>query len=398
LDLPTRSARRSIVFLAIMFATVWLTNAPAGVVASYSLTMLFAWTALTQKSWRPLLHGAAALALGFGLAAFYLLPAAYEQRWVNISLALASGLQPPQNFLYSIIADAEHNAFNRIASHAAVLMIVLTAVFAALSFPRDRSATALLSKNLWNALVALSVTAAFLMTRISNILWIVLPKLRFVQFPWRWMSILAIPFACFVSAAIVHKRMRGYKAASLIVALLAILTCTATYMVRHTWWDSEDIPVLLEALQNDEGFEGVDEYDPLGDDHSLLPEKSERVTLVPATPQANVESKAEIKFQRWTAEKKEIRITTREPSVLKLRLLDYPAWRVEVNEAEVVPEQTGETAQITVPLPTGSSHVVVGFIRTPDRSIGGMISAASVLIALLLFTRRPRLAARSEAD
>jgi len=392
LDQPARSPRRSILFLAIMFAAVWLTNAPGGVVASYSLTMLFAWTALTKKSWRPLLHGGAALALGFGLAAFYLVPAAYEQRWVNISLALASGLQPSQNFLYSIIADAEHNAFNRIASHTAVLTIVLTSIFAALSFSRDRSTDAPFTKNLWNALLALSVMATFLMTRISNIFWVVLPKLRFVQFPWRWMSILAIPFACFVSAAIVHKRMRGYRAVLTIAALLAVLACTATYMVRHTWWDSEDVPVLLEALQNDEGFEGVDEYDPLGDDHSLLPEKSERVTIVPATPVAEAVSKsdAQVTVQRWTAEKKEMRVTTRKPSVLKLRLLDYPAWRVKVNEAEVVPGETGTTAQIIVPLPAGQSHVVVHFIRTPDRTIGGIISAASVLIALLLFRKRPR--------
>jgi len=389
LDSPVRSARRSIVFLAIMFAAVWLTNAPAGVIASYSLAMLFAWTALTQKSWLPLLHGSAALALGFGLAGFYLVPAAYEQRWVNISLALASGLQPPQNFLYSVIADEEHNAFNRIASHAAVLMMALTGVFAVLSFSRGRSTPAPFTKNLWNALVALSMMAAFLMVRISNILWIVLPELRFVQFPWRWMSILAIPFACFASAAIIQKRMRGYKAASLFATLIAVLICTVTYMVRHTWWDSEDVPVLLEALQNGQGFEGVDEYDPLADDHSLLPEKSERVTAVPARPGADVGSNAEVTVQRWTAEKKEMHITTREPAVLKLRLLDYPAWRVEVNEAVVVPEQTGEPPQIAVPLPAGSSHVVARFIRTPDRTIGGIISAASVLIVLLLFRKRP---------
>jgi hypothetical protein len=392
LDSTADSPPRSVVFLAITFAAVWLTNAPAGVVASYSLAMLFAWTAVTKKSWRPLLHGGAALALGFGLAGFYLVPAAYEQRWVNISLALASGLQPSQNFLYAVIADAEHNAFNRIASNTAVLMIVLTGIFAASSFPRGRSNAVPLTKTLWSALVAFSVTAAFLMLRISNIFWVVLPKLRFVQFPWRWMSILAIPFAVFISAAIVQKRARGYPAASMIAAILAVLVCTATYMVRHTWWDSEDVPVLLQALQNDQGFEGVDEYDPLGDDHALLPEKSESVTVMPAKPEAEgeVESHAEISVQRWTAERKEMRITTREPSVLKLRLLDYPAWRVEVNEAVVAPEQTGETAQITLPLTAGSSHVVVRFIRTPDRTIGAVISIASVLIALWLVTRRAR--------
>ena len=389
-DPPARSHRRSIVLLAIAFAAVWLTNAPAGVVASYSLAMLFVWTAAKKKSWRPLLRGTAALALGFGLAGFYLVPAAYEQRWVNISLALASGLQPSQNFLYAVIADAEHNAFNRIASNTAVLIIVLTGIFAALNLPRSRSKAQPLNKSLWGTLVALSVTAAFLMLRISNILWEALPQLRFVQFPWRWMSILAIPFAVFISAAIVQKRARGYSAAAMI-AVLAVLACTATYMVRRTWWDSEDVPVLLEALQNDEGFEGVDEYDPLGDDHSLLPEKLERVIVTPGPEaDAKLKSPVEVTVQGWTAEKKEMCITTREPAVLKLRLLDYPAWRVEVNEAVVVPEQTGETAQITVPLAAGSSHVLVRFIRTPDRTIGGLICATSILIALPLFASRPR--------
>ena len=400
LDLPAFSSRRSTVFLAITFAAVWLTNAPAGVVASYSLAVLFAWAALTQKSWRPLLHGGAALVLGFGVVAFYLVPAAYEQKWVNISLALASGLQPSQNFLYAVIADTEHNAFNRMASHTAVLMIVLTAIFAGLSFQRARSASQLTTKNLWSALAALSVMAAFLMTPISNVFWIVLPKLRFVQFPWRWMFILAIPLAFFISAAVVHKRMRGYGAPLTIAAVLAVLASTATYMVRHTWWDSEDVPVLLEALQNDEGFDGVDEYDPLGDDHSLLPEKSERVTVMPETPEreAKVKPEAQVTVLRWTAEQKEIRVTTHEPSVLKLRLLDYPAWRVTVNEAVVIPEQTGETVQITAPLVAGASNVVVRFIRTPDRTVGAVISGISVLIALLLFRKRPTATSRSPVD
>ena len=131
-----RNIWRSVAFLAVIFAAVWLANAPAAVLASYSLAAVFLLSAITSRSWQPLLHGCAGLALGLGLAGFYLAPAIHEQSWVNITQALASGLQPSQNFLYATIADVEHNAFNRIASGTAALMIGLTAIFAAATFSR----------------------------------------------------------------------------------------------------------------------------------------------------------------------------------------------------------------------------------------------------------------------
>jgi hypothetical protein len=386
-----RTPRHSIAFLAIAFAAVWLTNAPAGVVATYSLTILFAWVAITTKSWRSLLHGAAGLSLGFGLAGFYLLPAAYEQPWVNISQALSSGLQPAQNFLYTIIVDPEHNVFNRIASNTAVLMIVLAGIFAWAAYPRDKQpGSPPINRHVWSALSVLAMTAAFLMLRVSITFWSVLPKLRYVQFPWRWMSLLAIPFACFIAATLAQKPTRWYWTAVMIAALAAVLGGTATWMVRHTWWDSEDIPVLRKAIESDEGFEGTDEYDPAGDDHSNLPEKAPRVELLHPARRPDAAPDTKIHVEHWSAEKKEMRITAHRPLRLALRLLDYPAWRVEVNDVAVVPQRTEETDQIVVPLPAGASHVLVQFIRTPDRTIGGIVTGASILIAMLLFVRRER--------
>jgi hypothetical protein len=233
----------------------------------------------------------------------------------------------------------------------------------------------------------LAITAAFMMLRVSVIFWAVLPKLRFVQFPWRWMSLLAIPFAGFIAATGARKAMRRYWAVLLAAALAAVLGCTAARMVNRTWWDSEDIPVLREAIDNDEGFEGVDEYDPKGDDHASLPDKSARIKLLTATQKGGV---ARIHVGRWSAERKEIRITAREPIRVALRVLNYPAWRVEVNDAVVIPERTEENNQMVVPLAAGSSHVVVRFTRTTDRTVGTAVTLASMLIAALLFFRRER--------
>jgi 6-pyruvoyl-tetrahydropterin synthase related domain len=379
---------RRIVFLAVVFAAMWLANAPAGVIASYGLTVFLVWRAISQKSCRPLLYGATGLALGFGLAGFYLLPAAYEQRWVNISQALASGLQPAQNFLYAVIPDQEHNAFNHIASNAAVLMMVLTGIFACTSFPRDKqSRSEPLTKAVWSVLLVLAITSAVLMVRVSAIFWTALPKLRFVQFPWRWMSLLAIPFACLIAATTARKATRRYWAVLLAAVLVAVLGCTAAWMVSRTWWDSEDIPVLREAIDNDEGFEGVDEYDPQVDDHTSLPDKFARIKLLNAEQKSGV---ARIHVERWSAERKEIRITAREPVRVALRILNYPAWRVEVNDSLVIPERTQENGQMVLPLAVGSSHVVVRFTRTPDRTVGAAVTLASMLIVVWLFLRRER--------
>src|ERR1700687_2365372 len=202
-----RSVPRTIAFFAMAFAAVWLSNAPAAVMASYSMALVFAWAALAKKSWRPLRRGAAGLALGLALTSFYLLPAAYEQRWVNIGQVLSSGLQPSDNFLYTMINDPEHNLFNWIASSVAMLLIVMTgiagiAAYRGLKKEEEREER----ERLWRVMLLLSVAATLLMGRPSSILWELLPKLRFVQFPWRWMAILAVPYSYYLATALARRR------------------------------------------------------------------------------------------------------------------------------------------------------------------------------------------------
>jgi hypothetical protein len=375
------SLPRAMAFFAVTFAGVWLSNAPAGVMASYSVAIIFAWAAVGEKSLRPLWRGAGGLALGFGLTSFYLLPAAYEQRWVNIAQALSSGLQPSDNFLYTMINDAEHNAFNSIASSVAVLLMVMTAIAGIathLSTAQEKECRE--TRKLWGVLVLLSVAATVLMIRPSLVFWEYLPKLRFVQFPWRWMAILAVAYAYFLAAAIARRRMGWIWG----VLALVVAGGTATFLVQRAWWDSEDIPVLRKAIANGQGFEGTDEYDPLGDDHYNLPEKTPRVQVLPAKESGRNAPKAEIHIERWTAEERELRVASREPLRVGLRLLNYPAWRVEVNGKAATPQRAETNGQMILLLSAGTERITARFVRTPDRKLGVAISMAAMLTLLAL--------------
>jgi len=381
-------------FFSATFAAVWLSNAPAGVMATYSVTLLFAWVALVHKSWMPLLRCTAGLVLGFALAAFYIVPAAYEQRWVNIAQALSHGLLPSENFLYAATNDPEHNFFNYIASTIAVAIIVFTGLAALAARRKSAQPNTLPAQpKIWSTFLLLAAVSTALMLRFTSIFWELLPKLRFVQFPWRWMSILTISFIYFLAAAVAQRRFRWLW----ITATLALLTGTTIFLVQHTWWDDEDFSSLRATIASGEGFDGTDEYDPIGDDHYDLPAKAPRAQVLPSN--AGLEGPAataaatppKIVIERWTPERKIVRVESAQPVRLALRLLNYPAWQVEVNGSRIQPSSAEDSGQMIVFLPEGQSRVIVCFTRTRDRTLGAIISILALLVGgVFILTGKPQ--------
>jgi hypothetical protein len=68
------------------------------VIASYLLAFVVILRSLLMRSLEPIFRAVLAMVLGLGLAAFYVLPAAYEQRWVEISSSLSFWRRPQDNF------------------------------------------------------------------------------------------------------------------------------------------------------------------------------------------------------------------------------------------------------------------------------------------------------------
>jgi hypothetical protein len=370
----------SLLSFAIPFAAVWLCNAPAGVIASYAIALLIGWAVLAQQSLRIGVRGAAGIVLGFGLSGFYLLPAAYEQRWVNISQALSSGLLPLQNFLFTNVDDVEHTWFNWIASLCAVSLMLLLGVFALLSRRLASSQKAESRAAAWRALLLVGSGASLLMLRFSNPLWTHLPKLRFVQFPWRWMSIVALVYVCFLAA--VAQRRRGWIAPVLILVLSVPL---ANFLIENTWWDPDDMGIQKEAIDSGTGYDGTDEYDPRGDDHLDLPANAPLVKVLTEASGGETVKDVEVKVLRWNTEDKEIQVRAREKASVAVRLVNYPAWHVMVNGKRITPGRMDDVNQMVIPVETGNSVIQIRFAPTVDRTVGGLVSLISLGICGVVF-------------
>ena len=157
--------RRAIVPLSLVLAAAWLTNAPAAVMIHYSFALLVVFFAWRRRSFGLLLTGAIAIGLGACLAAFYLLPAVYEQRWVNIFGALGVGLRPQDGFLFTRTGDADHDNFNFLISWLAVAEIAVTLAAAALA-RRWRTN----NRDVWEGLLLWAVACSAVMFSVMGIL------------------------------------------------------------------------------------------------------------------------------------------------------------------------------------------------------------------------------------
>jgi hypothetical protein len=362
--------------LSLILAAVWLTNLPSAVMLNYSLALLLLVLAVRKRSPRGLFYGALAVALGAVLAAFYLVPAVYEQRWVDISSALWPGVRPQDNFLFTLINDTRHNRFNLLVSMVAMAELIALAGAALLSGRRrEESAT------LWWMLMAWALAITLLLFPFTAIAWQYLPELRFMQLPWRWLLCLNVIFALLFGVG-----WRRWTPRILICVVMLIVLASGWLLVQPPWWEKAgDFPNALADQQTGKGYEGTDEY---------LPVASDAYDVKPDAPPVALENdgKAQIRVQEWAAEQKSFTAEMSQPGNLVLHLFTYPAWMATVNGQEVETDNQDNTGQMLVPVNAGENRVRVSLIRTHDQILGDGISAATVVCMLgwLRFSRRRR--------
>jgi hypothetical protein len=388
-----RDGTKHIPMLALVFGAIWLSNAPAAVIDTYSLSLIIAVGCVMQARIRPLLRIGMAMVCGFGLASFYILPAAWEQRWVQITQAVGDNFRPSQNFLFTHSSDVDFQAFNWKVSYVALAVILATILVVAISARFRRE-----FQPIWWACVALGAASAFLMTPLSALAWDHLPKLYFIQFPWRWLAPLNLA-AAFLAAACIGSWRKGWAKWLVPVLVVGAIGGAATKMVQNGWWDSCDAPFIADEIDSGHGYEGTDEYSPVGVDRlDLLPNDPAlgtdgRIAQIDAASGKIVPAAAiQTHIEEWSPERKSFTAETADQTQLALHILAYPAWQATLDGGSMQIKAAPDTGQILITMPPGAHRVEIRFTRTWDRTVGiaiSLISAIGLLGFAFIRKRRP---------
>jgi hypothetical protein len=219
---------------------------------------------------------------------------------------------------------------------------------------------------------------------VTAVLWKSLPKMQFMQFPWRWLLCLSMIFSVLVTLGL---RRWWWRAAVCVLSILVIVV--AWTRVQAPWWDNAaDLREMQDNVATGAGYEGTDEYTPVGADPGAIDKDARQVTV-------NGPAHAAIHLYRWDAESRMFTAEMSAPDQLALRLFRYPAWQVSVNGHVVETAARAETGQMLVPVGAGTNRVEIQFVRTWDRAVGGWISliTALLLVAWTLM-RRVRISGR----
>ena len=393
----------SALLLSLVVAGAWLSNAPLGVMLSYLLAAVAITVAILKRSWAPLLRAGAATLVGLALSAFFLVPAAWEQRWVAIRQAVDDpGLLIENSWLFARHADPRlelHDVELIRVSFIGVTMVAVALLGLLVSLWRK---TLSVEQSWWVPLGLIPVVVLLLQFPVSEPLWTLLPKLRFLQFPWRWLVVLEAPMAIFFAAALwVSGRVWRIIAVLVSTAVFTAATAIASISMFQACDQEDDVNGMVADYRAGNGFEGTDEYAPLGADNSLVATNLSFSCLV-LDPETTLGKGDPDTAPEWSADQgtcdatfpeahgsegapaEHVRLVASTPhsGYLVLRLRSYPAWRISLNGATVGPLPTRDDGLMAVPVPQGRVELSADWTTTRDVVTGRLIS----LVGLLLVT------------
>ncbi|HEX8184702.1 MAG TPA: hypothetical protein VF747_08115 [Blastocatellia bacterium] len=400
--------RRKVVGMAVLAMSyggyVW-SHPPTAYQFSLGYGVYMGLMGVMRREWKGMMRVAAAMVIGLGISAAYLLPAALEQDLIRSDHIAQQYPYHDSYVLLFLRPNPDHYyAYLHLVDRMWIFsaLVILVAAITLLVFkPRPSRDTQGLSQRvlLW---VILGGGASFMMTAVSKPIGLLLPKIEIGVFAWRMLSIVTLAGAllagaCAERARNAMKQGRRREFALQGMAALLIVSGAVVFSWEEVVKPCYDSPVFAQS--------------PEHLNLAMQPRSSEAdiFKLPTVEPAVLALGKGSVSIERWEPERRSLRVELSEPDRLLIRTFNFPGWTAAI-DGKTAPITAGRTldagekpgtvagetqlGDICIELPPGAHRVTLDYGDTPIRRAAEIITLSSLFVLMALFLSRLALSVR----
>jgi hypothetical protein len=373
---------RFLVTGAISSALILLSSSSAALMTFPALLLMVGWQSRARRQIGALIRGAWCLLLGITLAAFFWLPSLTETGFVHIArreerLAYSDHFVSPLQLIHSPWGFGTSQAgTNDGLSFAIGPAYLIGAVIALLLLPRIQAISPKAGMAV-KVFLVIGAGAAFMTTGLSKPIWDIVPALHPLQFPFRFLQLVALSTAFLLGAPFTtllgRPRVAAALAAVLIGALLALGLPQAKPEAYLNVSDADFTPQNIAAR----GIAAsAREFEPIWvDAFPTTPAVVPGLTFVGGS--GEVTDSASRPLRQLFA------VDVSRDSLVKSSTFYFPGWTLYVDGVRRAVAPAGPDGLIEFYLEPGRHAVLLQFEDTPVRTLSGVTSlVAAVLLGM----------------
>jgi hypothetical protein len=414
---PTRPDWR----VALAIGLITLAHTVSGLMALLFFTIAQLTMALAERTqpaelFRRAVAWTVTVTLGLALSGLYLVPALTSMSYID-SEAWTTSYTPWQSFAFPTWTAARHGMNWPAFQWPLALWATCTLAVGIWGLWRLARISAGTSTGVTRStvfLAALGGSALFFATELSYPLWTLDTPLRKIQYPWRSITLVALA-ATLIAAMWFGQTLRSASssrfirlAAGSLLGLGIALGAASAFIAGVA--DGKPVhPAMLQGefthqefkrefesrtdcesrgLKPDDciatnriaaGYRGLPEYRAAGFRKEAI--EAARAGLASACADAGVTCR---RLQDGASAALSVALDAPSPASLRLPVLDFPAWKVEIDGRELAHATDPETGLLRVQVPAGSSQLRVRWQRLPQEKLGLAVSLAASLVVVVL--------------
>lgn len=231
--------------------------------------------------------------------------------------------------------------------------------------------------------ILLGFTTVFMTHNKSTFLWLMLPIIQKIQFPWRFLnhSVFLFSFSSGGLILILEKIFPKKKKLFVYVLAIAVILLNISYFT----------PIQSGSITDEQKFSGkawVNQvtsgiYDYLPKTAQIAPQGPAKDFVDEVEPESFYIVSNGKKGSDWMF----FDLHLSRDSKVTLAQLAFPKFEITDNDNIIKPEIEPHLGRLVISLPTGDHRIMVKFVDTPIRTISNYVSLISWLLLILFFTK-----------